>query len=578
MEVIHDIAYAVDAVKSRIEASSRPDAITDTTFPKQMTPDLAEFIGMLVAEGYCGDRGVMQFTQNDTVILDRYRELAFSLFGRKTRLVKSINKVPYLKMQSVTIQAYLEALGVSWSISREKTIPRAIRVAPEPCVRAFLRAVLGLEGHVSIEHNSTVRFELSMASEKLMRQIQMLLLNYGIVSRLNKKTSSATNGSRIQRDYWRNVISGVRNITLLRDCIGLIEERKQLRLEVDCDDTTARDWIPEAHDLIGNVMAEIQTARFPLKSTFDATMNKKLRKVRSQLEGRKLTVSFAEQIVDALDVLGVDGPASNYLRYLVECGFAYTQVKKIEDGMAETVDLTVPGTHSFFANGLVSHNTTALLWFAYCAAMQGFNAMYFTCEVSHEVIEDRLDAMIAEVSIKHLPDEIVKVADAVKTKKPTGKVFIYEYPTKRLTVTEIERQARRLVLEKGVQIDMIVDDYAGINKARRSLNDPLKEEAEIMEDLRSLAYTFHVPVLTGNQINRTGANKALVKGTDTAGTFEKIMIVDGNITISGTDDEVRDGLLRIHLSDMRNAPSRTFKIKTAFNLGRFYKEFVEEEV
>ena len=253
-----------------------------------------------------------------------------------------------------------------------------------------------------------------------------------------------------------------------------------------------------------------------------------------------------------------------------------TGIKKLDDAMPKGG--WVPKELYSISGAPKRGKTTALLWFAYCAAMQGFNAMYFTCEVSHEVIEDRLDAMIAEVSIKHLPDEIVKVADAVKTKKPTGKVFIYEYPTKRLTVTEIERQARRLVLEKGVQIDMIVDDYAGINKARRSLNDPLKEEAEIMEDLRSLAYTFHVPVLTGNQINRTGANKALVKGTDTAGTFEKIMIVDGNITISGTDDEARDGLLRIHLSDMRNAPSRTFKIKTAFNLGRFYKEFVEEEV
>jgi replicative DNA helicase len=222
--------------------------------------------------------------------------------------------------------------------------------------------------------------------------------------------------------------------------------------------------------------------------------------------------------------------------------------------------------------------TMALLWFAYCATLQGFNVPYFTCEVSEERLSDRLDAMISETEIKHLTADIKTVMDKLKTKRPTGKLMIFEYPTKTLTVKEVERQCTRLEMQKGISIDMVVTDYAGIMKPGRFYRDnDWKEEAGIYEDLRALAGRQGVPHLTGNQINRVGAGKALNKGTDTGGTWEKIQIVDGNITISGTDEEVRDGILRIHLSEMRNAPSATFKIKTAFGMGRFYKEFVEME-
>lgn len=221
--------------------------------------------------------------------------------------------------------------------------------------------------------------------------------------------------------------------------------------------------------------------------------------------------------------------------------------------------------------------TMALLWFAFSGALQGVNVPFFSCEVTREVIEDRLDAMISGTVIRHLPSSIDDVADQVKRMRPKGKVLIYEYPTKKLAVSEVERQVRRLEMERGIRIGMIVTDYAGIMKPGRRYDDALKEEASIMEDLRALANKFYVPVLTGNQINRSGANKALVRGTDTAGTFEKIMIVDGNITLGGTDEEIKQGIIRMHLSDMRNAPSRTFKIKTEYNMGKFYKEFIEEE-
>lgn len=222
--------------------------------------------------------------------------------------------------------------------------------------------------------------------------------------------------------------------------------------------------------------------------------------------------------------------------------------------------------------------TMSMLWFAYCASLQGFNVPYFSCEVSREVIEDRLDAMIANVEINKLPDNIRHVADRIKVTRPTGRIFIYEYPTRSLSVPEMRRQIQKLEMEKGISVDMVVSDYAQIMKpSRHYTDDPLKEEASIFEDHRKLAGEFGIPVITGSQTNRMGASKAVVKGTDTGGTFEKIAIADGTLTLSARDEELAGGFLRLRLSEMRNAPSKTFKIKTRFNMGRFFKEFVEVE-
>jgi hypothetical protein len=87
-----------------------------------------------------------------------------------------------------------------------------------------------------------------------------------------------------------------------------------------------------------------------------------------------------------------------------------------------------------------------------------------------------------------------------------------------------------------------------------------------------------VPVVTASQINRQGAGKQLNSGTDVAGSFEKIMVADEIITISATDDELDKNMARLHFSQSRNSGSATFMIETAFDRGRFYKNYIDDDV
>lgn len=216
-----------------------------------------------------------------------------------------------------------------------------------------------------------------------------------------------------------------------------------------------------------------------------------------------------------------------------------------------------------------------MLWCANAAVWQGFNVVYFTCETSTERLSDRMDAMNTDVEIKFLPDNCKEVADKIRAKKPDGKMFFFEYPTKTLTPAEIERQIDRLEA-RGIVVDFIVVDYADIMRPQRHYEDRWAEQASVYEDLRGIAGKLEIPVLTASQVGRQGSGKTIVKGKDTAGAWEKIAIVDGCLTLCGSDEDMKKGEMLVHLSEFRNSPSCTLRIKTSYGMGRFYREFVEE--
>jgi replicative DNA helicase len=221
--------------------------------------------------------------------------------------------------------------------------------------------------------------------------------------------------------------------------------------------------------------------------------------------------------------------------------------------------------------------TMALLWFGNVAALQGFNVTEFTFETSKDVLADRLDALNTETETKLLSDKNFYVAKRLASRPARGRFTLFEYPTKTCTVTEVERQVRKLETDCGISTDFLIIDYGDIMKPARRYDNPLSEQAAIFEDLRGLAGKFGIPVLTATQVNRTGAGKALTTGTDVAGTFEKIMVADCVISLSQTREERRENKMRIHFAESRNNESKTMMIGTKYGYGRFFGQFIAEE-
>jgi intein/homing endonuclease len=555
-----DLTYAINDAHARVNASNRPDAMTYPNLPKYMTEDLATFLGMIISEGYMGGTGVVSFTQKCPVVMQKYVALVSNLFCITPTIQKSKDKVPSARFQNVIIQAYLESLGAIYTPAAGKTMPKSIRSAPHNCVRAFMSAVLGLEGHVKVA-GSKVAYEVTMASERIIQQLQVMLLNYGVVSRIKRKDGCATNGLRITRPYYRLSVSGVRNIAILRDDIGLIEKRKQEALSIcENSDATARDYIPNAASKIGLIIEEIRAAGLTLKGDMNASLAKSICRVRSWAEGRQLTYHVAEQLQLFIDTHSINGPGSKWLRDSIAFGYAYDSVVELSEGLTETVDLTVPGTHSFFANGLISHNTAGLLNFAVAAAAAGNRVYYASCEVSEAILGDRMDANISGVPLKELETRFAEVQTEVNKwsgHPSTGELVIEAFPIRTLKVSQLKRILKRFEAQ-GKKFDLIVVDYGDILAPERNETDKRHELAKIYQDLRALGTTMDAAILTATQTNREGTKKAsrnVTDGTDAAEDYEKVRTADALITINASPDDRANGEVVLYFSEMRNAES-----------------------
>ncbi len=217
-----------------------------------------------------------------------------------------------------------------------------------------------------------------------------------------------------------------------------------------------------------------------------------------------------------------------------------------------------------------------LLWCANAATLRGKNVVYFTCEVSRQICCNRLDACNSGILFADLPNKKEQFTNSMNdkiTKHKLGKMKIYEYPTKALTVNQIKEHLKKLE-KHGFKPDIVLVDYLDLLKPALSGKDISKweQQAQIAEDLRNISGEFLIPVVTASQINRSGSKRAVNDGSDIAGSFEKVAVADQVITLSATDDELANSEMRIVLAESRNNASGSIKIQTAYHYGSFFVE------
>ena len=121
--------------------------------------------------------------------------------------------------------------------AREKKIPDAILRSPEPVVRAFLRAYFDCDGYAGKQG-----VILSTASEELAEQVQLLLLNFGILSRRRRQKD----------DCWHVHVMG-ESARRFAEEIGFGLARKQKALDAvrgrTAAGSSAREWDDEVVSL-----------------------------------------------------------------------------------------------------------------------------------------------------------------------------------------------------------------------------------------------------------------------------------------------------------------------------------------
>jgi len=288
LSTIHSTTADVDGWVNGVEAieyvrqGRRSRSITP---PTNVTPELAQFVGLAISEAHI-DGGRIKFYNTDDKLLDAFESTAHAVFDVETR--RGIQKdVPYVAIGSRTLTHYLESVFDSFaSASGGEGIGSSLVTAGDDSRAAFLRAMFDAEAHV----DAGGIVELTQRNADHITLLSYLLTTFGISARRKKLRKSATNGSGIERTYHALYISGARDLRRFRDAIGFTITHKSDRLAEHAEKETDPNY-----DTIPT-----QTVLRDLCRRLDIPVTEHLpRSLNPESPGRERYCSVLDDVVDA---------------------------------------------------------------------------------------------------------------------------------------------------------------------------------------------------------------------------------------------------------------------------------------
>ena len=196
-----------------------------------LAPCEIELLGFLLAEGHLDNN--LSFTQKvSKEIIKRFKKDIYEKFGDTIKIVEARKKHSYLIRNKSgrkrnPVKTWLRKMGL-WGVRSEtKFIPKEILTLNNDLLSIFLRALFSCDASF---YKRTL--EYVSKSEKMIRQVQHLLLRFGILSNLKKREITWTwKGKKKKLVYWRLVVTDRRSLESFYKNIGFIQKTKQRKLK-----------------------------------------------------------------------------------------------------------------------------------------------------------------------------------------------------------------------------------------------------------------------------------------------------------------------------------------------------------
>ena len=165
-------------------------------FPNKWSKELGQALGWLIGDGWlrAGDKNCrvgFTFGERDKKIMEHLKPIINSWYGSEIEEIKRKNNVYHLSYHSKYFVDFFRKLGVKPVKAGEKVVPETIFTAPKEAVIGFLQGLFSADGTVNYrkDHSSYVR--LTSKSRILLSEVQILLANFGIKSRIYNRSRKA---------------------------------------------------------------------------------------------------------------------------------------------------------------------------------------------------------------------------------------------------------------------------------------------------------------------------------------------------------------------------------------------------
>ena len=337
----------------------RPNAHRKNTFkfPNALTEEYAYLLGLLVGDGNCMMSGGIAICVCEEKQKDNVQELYKKLFGKKGKIFGH-----WAFFGGIELRAYLDYLGLKKWRSWEKKIPASVFSSQPNVVSAFLQGLFDTDGSIRKSGRNDNSFDIKLATTSfdIATGVQQLLLNFGIISNIQtvkaKDKVSEIRGKKIKshRNLYHLRIKGLESVKLFKQNIGFNLSRKKAILNsVDLSSKFDRLIIPNQKQRITRLWNRLPSRE---KQADKCKIGRFARSSKGKAT-KELTYHKLRQFLDTYAGFFDGNFDFEYLRTLYIMNHYYTKIKDMKSSVAPVYDITVPGAHTFIANGFVCHNS-----------------------------------------------------------------------------------------------------------------------------------------------------------------------------------------------------------------------------
>ncbi|MFC4989233.1 LAGLIDADG family homing endonuclease [Saliphagus infecundisoli] len=399
LEKVDRMLDAVGATREDVEFDRLMIRHGDSiTLPERFDADLMYLLGLVFGDGDIsidrrgGNRGQVRISNGDEALLERAAKIFAEKFDKRPAIERQDDRVPCIRVNSATIARLFENAGMA-------TPKDDLALAPELTTAehadAFLRGLMDADGSVSARDDGGSSVLVSTISERLADQIQLVLETYGVRSRVRERDRRGTyelaDGQTIESKHVQYFVEMFgADIDRYADAIGFDSHAKRRALEgVVREERRQRETMPVGPALVaadGGVAGDYHN------------------NVR---RGDNPSRSRARRMLEDLDL----APAEETVAHVIDADLRWDEVvSAVDTGEKEVFDLTVPETHNFVGNGIVTHNTAA-------AVRDDFgDGQQWTLEAGALVLADRGIAAIDELDKMRCVtgDTLVRTGNGIK--------------------------------------------------------------------------------------------------------------------------------------------------------------------
>jgi DNA gyrase subunit A len=326
------------------------DRVAISRTPRAAELDLPEherktalLLGGFVSEGFCSEqRAGFNDTDFDffASVVDAYDDVVGGkrhVSRRRIASGRTLWELDVNGLDRLNTSPLSELIG---GRSAEKRVPERVWRGSQAFKRVFLQALFTGDGSSSLLQRNTMQVSYSTCSEELAKDVQLLLLEFGIVSRLCRYAKGETNV----------VITSRRDARLFARNVGFLGA-KQAKLDRELSQVP-KESSALSHDHIPFVASYIRNDCGSSWVDKDWLRRHDVGRVERWEQGG---TAILERIASP-EVRAVVEP-------LVSGDYYYAEVASVEDeGVQPVYSLRVDtDDHSFLTNGFVSHNTEARL-------------------------------------------------------------------------------------------------------------------------------------------------------------------------------------------------------------------------